>query len=264
MSRTEEHLNPRIPRVRVFQNAGDLAREGGRIFLTRLQKIVLAQGKASVILSGGSSPRKMYEETGTLLSSWPLEQKERILWVPGDERMVPPDHPESNARMIRQTLFRISGLPEDTFGRIRGEVSSPEEEALRFEHFILDRFETPGLHVPEFDWAFLGVGEDGHTASLFPGSSPELEHRRLVLSVPPDGVRLSRITLGYRLLAHARTVVFLCPGEKKKSVLKDILIDLKPCPVQELLTLCLDNGRVPEFWMDEAAYDQSLDQHVIS
>ncbi|MHB8422152.1 MAG: 6-phosphogluconolactonase [Leptospirales bacterium] len=264
MSRTEEHLNPRIPRVRVFSNAGDLAREGAKIFLGRLRKLVLSQGKASVILSGGSSPRELYEETGSLLSSWPVEQRSRILWIPGDERMVPPGHPESNVRMIRESLFRSSDLPEDMFDRIRGEASSPEEEALRFEHVILDRFETPGLHVPEFDWAFLGVGLDGHTASLFPGSDPALEHRRLVLAVPPEGDRLPRITLGYRLLSHARTVVFLCPGEQKKKVLKDILIDLKPCPVQELLTLCLDNGRIPEFWMDESAYDPGLDRHVIS
>ncbi len=264
MSRTEEHLNPGFPRVRVFPDAGELAREGARIFLERLWEIVVHQGKASVILSGGHSPGALYGEAGQILSSWPLEQKDRLLWVAGDERMVPPDHPESNFRMIRETLFRNSGLPSDTFVRMRGETLSPEEEALRFEHFILDRFETPGLHVPEFDWAFLGVGEDGHTASLFPGSSPATEHRRLVLSVPSEGKRLPRITLGYRLLAHARTVVFLCPGERKKAVLKDILIGLKPCPVQELLTLCLDNGRVPEFWMDEAAYDRSMDRHVIS
>ncbi len=264
MSRTEEHLSPGFPRIRVFSDEKSLAREGARIFLDHLWEIVLHQGKSSVILSGGCSPRPLYEETGMLLKSWPMEQKDRILWVPGDERMVPPDHHESNERMIRETLFGDSGLPPDTFGRIKGEFPSPEEEALRFEHFILDWFETPGPHVPEFSWAFLGVGEDGHTASLFPGSSPELEHRRLVLSVPPEGGRLPRITLGYRLLAHARTIVFLCPGERKKSVLKDILIGLKPCPVQELLSLCLDNGRMPEFWMDEAAYDRSLDRHVIS
>lgn len=263
MSRPEEHINPALPRLRVFPDERALAREGAALFAGHIRELIERQGHASVILAGGGSPRHLYEEAGKMIALWPLSLREKIFLVPGDERMVGPEDPQSNSRMIRETLLSRAGLPETAFERMRGEAVSPEGEALRYEHLLLDRFGKTGLHVPAFDWAFLGVGEDGHTASLFPGSSPTEEHRHLVLSVPPSGARLPRMTLGYRLLSHTHRIVFVCPGEKKKGILREILKDLKPCPVQELLTLSMENGHHPEFWIDQAAFDPGFGRLMV-
>ena len=263
MSRAEEHLNPSLPRLRVFPDELALAREGAALFVARIRERVLAQGHASVILAGGGSPRLLYEEAGSLFSEWPRAQLEKVFFVPGDERMVPPDDSQSNSRMIRETLFSGGAFPDSSFERIRGESPSLEEEALRYEHLLLDRFKTTGLHVPSFDWAFLGVGEDGHTASLFPGSDPSDEHRRLVLPVSRKGDRLPRISLGYRLLAHAQQIVFLAPGRKKRDILQEILVEMKDCPVQKLLTLSFENGHHPEFWIDREADDPSFSRRML-
>jgi 6-phosphogluconolactonase len=244
----------------LFDDEKSLAKEGARMFLEAIRAAVNARGTGSVILSGGQTPRAMYEEIGKGLSSWPADRRDRIVWVPSDERMVPPTDPESNDRMIRETLVRHAGFPGDRLERMRGESSSPEEESRRFEHRLLDLFHDPGPHPPEFDWAFLGVGEDGHTASLFPGSASELEHRKLVLPVPEASGRRARMTLSYRLLARSRRLVFVCTGERKRAILKAILAEMYPCPVQELLTLHFENEHVPEFWIDRNANDPALDR----
>ncbi len=263
VSRAEEHLNPDLPRLRVFPDESALSREGAAIFVDRIREKVLSQGHASVILAGGGSPRLLYAEAGKLFSEWSASLREKVLFVPGDERMVRSDDPQSNSRMIRETLLAGGEFPEMAFERIRGESVSLESEALRYERVLLDRFKTTGLHVPSFDWAFLGVGEDGHTASLFPGSDPADEHRRLVLPVPPEGDRLPRITLGYRLLAHAQQIIFLAPGRRKKDILREILVRMKDCPVQKLLTLSLENGHYPEFWIDCDADDPSFSRLML-
>ncbi|MCL4461351.1 MAG: 6-phosphogluconolactonase [Nitrospirae bacterium] len=263
VSRTEEHLNPVLPRLRVFPDEATLAREGAAVFVESIREKIMSQGHASVILAGGGSPRLLYEEAGKRFSEWPKPLREKLFFVPGDERMVRPDDPRSNSRMIHETLLARGGFPETAFERMRGETASPEGEALRYERALLDRFKTTGLHVPAFDWAFLGVGEDGHTASLFPGSDPSGEHRHLVLPVPPEGDRLGRITLGYRLLAHAQHLIFIAPGTRKKGILREILVDMKNCPVQELLTLSLENGHYPEFWIDRDAEDPSFSRLMI-
>ncbi len=260
MPPARERLDVRVPRIRLFEDEEILAKKGARMFLETLLPIVGDRETFYVILSGGQTPRSLYEEIGRILSSWPPARKNRILWVPSDERMVPPTDSDSNDRMIRETLVRRAGFPDANLERMRGESPLPEKEALRFEHRLLELFRDPGPHPPEFDWGFLGVGDDGHTASLFPGSAAELEHRKLVLSVPETPGRMARLTLSYRLLARSRRLVFVCTGERKRAILKKILVELYPCPVQDLMTLHFEKDRVPEFWVDRAAHDSALDR----
>jgi 6-phosphogluconolactonase len=255
-----DHLDVRFPRVRLFDDKESLAKEGARLFLEALSPILDERESVFVILSGGQTPRPLYDRIGRILYTWPPDRRNRIVWVPSDERMVLPIHPESNDRMIRETLVRRAGFPAANLERMRGESPSPEKEALRFEHRLLELFHDPGPHPPEFDWGFLGVGDDGHTASLFPGATAELEHRKLVLSVPETTGRRARLTLSFRLLARSRRLVFVCTGERKRAILKKILVELYPCPVQDLLTLHFENERVPEFWVDRDAYDSALDR----
>lgn len=170
-----------------------------------------------VALSGGSTPRRMHEllaETAGI--DW---SNVHVYW--GDERTVPPDHPESNYRMSRETLIDRIDIPSQNIHRILGEIE-PSEAALEYERTLRQTFGVEPPNVPRFDVIILGVGADGHTASLFPGTSALHERRRWVVAndVPQQGT--TRITLTYPVLEHASLVMFLAAGDNKQAALKQI------------------------------------------
>ncbi len=188
---------------------------------------VLAEAAASagaerfaVALAGGSTPRALYE----LLSDRKAPYRDALPWVRthlffGDERPVPPDHPESNYGMARRALLASVTIPPGNVHRIRGE-DDPEAAARAYESELRAFFGGP----PRFDLLLLGMGADGHTASLFPGSPPD-DGCRLVVApfVPALGTR--RITLTLRSLRGASRVVFLVSGASKAPALARVLSD---------------------------------------
>lgn len=259
----KDHLDPgMIPVFRVWSTPDDLAREGAVLFRDLLKKDALSRKTATVALSGGNSPRGLLKEIGNLLAvdreSWIGD----VEWFEGDERMVPPTHPRSNYLMIKETLFDPLGISPQRIHRILGEASVISEEAMRYAHEIMQVMSSPGPHLPILDYVFLGIGPDGHTASLFPGTFPELEHHQLVVPAPATKEREARISMGYHLLAHARHLIFLVVGEEKSSVLDDLLIRMKPSPVQELLTLRAEMGEAATFWVDKSALSEDLGRVV--
>ncbi|MHB1756021.1 MAG: 6-phosphogluconolactonase [Leptospirillum sp.] len=259
----KDHQDPgMIPVFRMWQTPADLAREGAVLFRDLLKKDVSARNTASVVLSGGNSPRGLFSEIGHLLSVGCESWIGNVEWFEGDERMVPPTHIRSNFRMIKETLLDPLAIPPQRIHRILGEAPVASEEALRYAHEIMQVMGAPGPHLPILDYVFLGIGPDGHTASLFPGTFPELEHHQLVVSSSATNEREARVSMGYHLLAHARHLIFLVMGEDKRTILEDILLRMKPSPVQELLLLRAEMGESATFWVDRSALSEDLERVV--
>ncbi|TMQ60088.1 MAG: 6-phosphogluconolactonase [Candidatus Eisenbacteria bacterium] len=167
-----------------------------------------------ILLSGGTTPEPLYR----ILASEPT--RSRIDWNSiecyfGDERPVPQDHPESNSGLAFRTLLEPLGLQAPRTYRIRGEASDLELAARRYEALIRARFAAPPPADPSFDLVYLGLGEDGHTASLFPGVRIPDDPPRLVVAVWIEALQGMRATVTYRLLNAARRIVFLVAGKEK-------------------------------------------------
>ncbi|HYQ89046.1 MAG TPA: 6-phosphogluconolactonase [Candidatus Binatia bacterium] len=201
------------PHVRVVAGLEDVARAGAEEFLASVTRGG-PYGPCRVLLSGGRTPEPMYR----LLASEPT--RSRIDWNSvecyfGDERPVPPDHPDSNYGLLRRTLLEPLGLLAPRTYRIRGESSDLELAAVRYEALLRSRFAKYPPEDPSFDLVFLGLGAEGHTASLFPGLEIPETPPRLVVSAWIEAVHSMRATVTYRVLNAARRVVFLVSGEDK-------------------------------------------------
>lgn len=170
-----------------------------------------------VALSGGSTPRRMHE----LLAEAPGIDWSRVHVYFGDERSVPPDDPDSNYRMARETLLDRTGIPEPNVYRMRGEID-PVDAAQEYQAELERTFGVKPPEFPRFDAIVLGLGTDGHTASLFPGTDALHERRRWVVAnhVPQLGTK--RITLTYPVLNNAALVMFLAAGTNKRDALRGV------------------------------------------
>ena len=201
--------------IRTFENAETLAHE----IAEWLCGLALASDRAfAVCLSGGSTPRRLYEclAAPDIASRFPWS---RTHWFWGDERFVPHDHPDSNYRMARDSLLSRVPVPDDNIHAVPTEGLSPEQAASAYET-TLKRFYGADTLVPDrplFDVTLLGIGEDGHTASLFPGQPALQETRRWAVAV--IGVKAeARITLTYPVLDSSRELAFLVTGKEKQGV----------------------------------------------
>ncbi|PIR19004.1 MAG: 6-phosphogluconolactonase, partial [Elusimicrobia bacterium CG11_big_fil_rev_8_21_14_0_20_64_6] len=144
-----------------------------------------------------------------------------VFW--GDERFVPPDHRDSNYRAAREALLSRVPIPEEQVHRVRTEFATARKSAEDYSHALRLFFRLKTGELPRFDLIFLGMGEDGHTASLFPGSAAVRERERLVVSDKPEGQDAERVTLTVPVLNAAARVVFLVSGESKAETLREVL-----------------------------------------
>jgi 6-phosphogluconolactonase len=196
--------------LRIFESIDDLIRAAAR---TIVQKV--KSGARSIALSGGSTPRPLYELLGS--GEWREElARVPITWVVVDERCVPIEDSESNAGMIQQTLF-ARGIPGGhQFLRFRTDLQDPHRIAMDFE----DQWRARGLD--RLDVVLLGIGDDGHTASLFPGT-PVLEVRdRIAAEVFVPKLKAWRVTLTEPVLRAAAFRLVLAVGSSKKAVLEEM------------------------------------------
>ena len=180
-----------------------------------------APGRFALSLSGGSTPQLLYE----LLASDRYRDRmpwERVHLFWGDERMVPPDHADSNYRMVREALLDHVGLPAGNVHPMRTD-GTPTEAAARYQTELAAYYGRDTLDAarPLFDVTLLGLGENGHTASLFPGT-PALAESLAWVAPVTVGVPQPRLTLTYPALASSGTVAFLVSGESKRAVLARI------------------------------------------
>ncbi len=209
---------------RVSDSAADLSRMAAEHLVEQIKLAVAQRGKARVAVSGGNTPRATFELLANpaepYFAQMPWDRLE-LYWV--DERSVPPDDKESNYRMTREAMLDKVPLSPDRVFRIEGELD-PEEAAARYESVIRGQFRLEGAEVPQFDIISLGMGDDGHTASLFPHTQALHEFTRIVVANHVPQKETWRVTLTLPVLLHARDVFFLVEGAGKASVLKEVLL----------------------------------------
>ena len=201
--------------IRVFEYSRELARGAAEHFVALAQK-----GRFTVALSGGSTPKALYQ----ILAE---EFREQVPWPNvhffwSDERHVPPDHPDSNYRMAHEALLSRVPVPESNVHRVHSENPSAQEAADEYEKVI----------VPRLDLILLGLGADGHTASIFPGSDVLHETKRLVAAPWVEKLNTYRITMTLPLLNNGASILFLVSGAEKAQIVKEVLEGPKKYPAQ--------------------------------
>jgi 6-phosphogluconolactonase len=205
-----------MPQIEVFPDSDALANHAETVFQDLANAALTKRNRFTIALSGGSTPRKLYEKLVNANLDW---SGIHFFWV--DERCVPPNHSESNYRMAADAFLDHINIPSSNIHRIKGELLLNEaardyEKELR--SFFLNR-------LPTFDLILLGLGTDGHTASLFPGSPALEEERRWAIKVKhntPPSPLVDRITLTYPVLKQAGEVIFLISGREKADILARI------------------------------------------
>ncbi len=211
--------------IRIFDDAEALAVAAAGAFARCAGEGIRKRGSFSVALAGGSTPRRLHALLAEAEGRGPGDRidwtKVHCFW--GDERHLPPDHPESNYRMARETLLSKIPVPEANVHRIRGEEPDAARAAALYEQELARHFGLPHGARPRFDLVLLGLGSDGHTASLFPGSDAIWETVRLVAAPWVEKLGTHRITLTPPVLNGAAEVLFLVCGAEKAPALHAVL-----------------------------------------
>jgi 6-phosphogluconolactonase len=209
--------------TRVVQDAEALSRAGVDEFSRCAREAIAAHGRFAVALSGGSTPKAIY----SLLAGRQNDPAAALPWSKiyiffGDERHVPPTDPQSNYRMANEALLSKVSIPPGNVHRIAAELDA-EAAAADYDTQLHSFFQTPSGEWPRFDLIMLGLGPEGHTASLFPGSAALNENSRWVVANWVEKVNAYRITFTFPLINHAAETLFLAAGEEKAEVLKGVL-----------------------------------------
>jgi len=214
---------------------------------------VQARGKFTVSLSGGSTPRGLYSRLAQASRNLPWDQ---IYFFFGDERHVPPDDKDSNYGMVRETLLSQAPIPPDHVFRMHAEDKNAARVAEEYERTIQEFFALKAEGLPRFDLVLLGLGPDGHTASLFPGSAALQERSRLVVANWVEKFGHYRLTLTAPVLNNAAEVMFLVSGSEKTAALQSVLYSDAPAEQFPAKLIEPRNGRL--LWLvDRAALSTS-------
>ncbi len=237
--------------AQVAPNPDEVAQQAARMFADTVTAAVSSRGIARVAVSGGSTPRAVFallaNPAAPFLHSIPW-QKLQLFWV--DERCVPPTDSDSNYGMTRAAMLDSIPLPAANVHRMEGELD-PEEAASRYEAEIRNTFRLEGAQTPTFDLVLLGLGPDGHTASLFPHTEGLNEIARIVIANHVPQKDTWRLTLTWPVITQAREVAFLIEGEEKAEMVQTVFAgryDPESWPAQLIrpasgkLTLLLDTA----------------------
>ncbi|HMG36263.1 MAG TPA: 6-phosphogluconolactonase [Blastocatellia bacterium] len=245
--------------IRIYKDPEELALKAARGFARLADQYVVGSGRFTVALAGGSTPKAML----SLLAQTPF--RETVPWSSihffwGDERCVPPDHQDSNYRMAFEALLSKVPVPKENIFRIPAELKDPDQAASEYESALINFFlksdkpsETAPLsNVPRFDLIMLGMGPDGHTASLFPGTPAVSVTDRVAVANYVEKLKAHRITLTAATINNARNVTFLAAGADKAETLRNVLEG--PYQPQIYPSQMIRPSRGALLWMiDEAA-----------
>ena len=235
--------------LRIHSDAAALIDAVAQRWLELAGSAINARGKFHVALSGGTTPRELYRR---LTHS---KFADRIAWDRvhvyfGDERTVPPDHSDSNYRMAKEALLDHVPIPATQIHRIEGEIEDPHLAAGKYIRELTTNLPLSAQGVVQFDLLLLGVGSDGHTASLFPATPVLYERARLVEAVFVEALETWRITITLPVIDHARHVLILVSGDNKASIMREVFTARRtpPYPVQ-----LINPQGVLEWHLDQAA-----------
>ncbi len=209
--------------IRVLTTPQELFEEAAEETIRLAAEAVSARGRFTVALSGGSTPKGLFNllaTNGRATLPW-----DRTFFFWGDERHVPPTDSDSNYRMANETLLSKVPVPPGNVFRIAAENPDAAAAAAAYEQTLRKFFETDAPAVPRFDLILLGMGPDGHTASLFPGTAGLQEKSRLVIANWVEKLKAYRLSFTFPVLNAARNVDFLVGGTDKASVLRSVLED---------------------------------------
>jgi 6-phosphogluconolactonase len=239
------------PDIRVFENPQSLFEGAAEEFASQATAAVRSRGRFTVALSGGSTPRSLY----CLLATRASLPWDKIYFFFGDERHVPPDNPESNYRMARESLLSKVPIPPENIFRVPAENPDTNKAADAYQQTLRTFFNTAPGSFPRFDMILLGMGPDGHTASLFPGTAALQEKARWVVSNWVEKFKTDRVTLTLPVLNNAAVVMFLVSGRDKAGILKEVLEGTQPRELLPSKLIKPSNGEL--IWMvDQVAATQ--------
>ncbi len=216
------------PDVRIFENLNSLSQAAAELYVETSAQALLQRGRFIVALSGGNTPAELYKS----LAQSPY--KDQVDWTHvhvfwGDERCVPIEDLESNYRQAHDVLLRHVPIPVENIHRVESDASTSlstslkSAEAAKDYTLVLKQFASPPLDWPRFDLVLLGMGEDGHTASLFPGSEVNVSSPTLAVTAQYQDRPANRVTLTPLVFNSARRIIFLVSGESKAQTLASVL-----------------------------------------
>ncbi len=213
---------PVIPEIRIAPSIQEWAQDAATFIVSIGERAIQSNGRFIMTLSGGSTPKTLYQVLAA--PEWKVRfDWSRTFFLFGDERCIPPEHPESNFQMADSTLFQPLHVRPDHIFRMKGEYEDPAAAAREYEENIRELTECPAPEVPRLDLILLGLGDDGHTASLFSGTAALQENNRIVtVGHAPIGIT-SRLTLTLGVLNHAAVVLFLVTGSGKAHIVRRVL-----------------------------------------
>jgi 6-phosphogluconolactonase len=233
--------------VRIFPDLETASRECARAIVQAITARTTGGDRFTLALAGGETPRALYRILATEHRTAVSWGQVHLFW--GDERYVPPDDPRSNYRLVRDTLLGAVPIPPDNVHPMPTDFPDPRDAAQAYERDLRTHFPPPW---PRLDLILLGLGSDGHTASLFPGSAALHEQERWVVDVRAPVGPPSRLTLTLPVLNHAASIFFLAAGAEKADALRRALIgshDPLACPAAAVRPVA--GG--PVWWVDEMA-----------
>ena len=197
----------------------NLVADGAAFILEKARKAIAERNEFRVALSGGNTPAPVYARVAVEAHDLPWES---VRFTFGDERCVPPDDPQSNFRMARENLFVPAAVPEKSIMRMRGEID-PQIAAREYEHQLNVIATDRGELIYQHDLILLGLGDDGHTASLFPGTAALDEMERRVVANFIAKLTAWRLTFTFPLINHARHILFLVGASKNPELIARVL-----------------------------------------
>jgi 6-phosphogluconolactonase len=245
--------------IRIFADAAALCRAAADVYIGAAKQAVAERNRFTVALAGGSTPKALYAllaTDGALRSQVPWRQ---TYFFFGDERHVPPDDPQSNYRMAREAMLSKAPVDSSQVFRMKAELGDAAIAAAEYEQALRGFFALAPDQSPRFDLVMLGMGVDGHTASLFPGSSGLQEQHRLVSANWVEKLQTHRITLTLPVLNNAATVMFMVQGADKAEALKAVVEPTRePLPAQLVHP---QNGTL--LWLVDEAAAALLDRSAL-
>jgi 6-phosphogluconolactonase len=223
---------PSAQSIEIFATPSDLFHAAAEEFIRAARSAIGAQGRFAVALSGGSTPKALYS---LLAANYATFAWNRVFLFFGDERHVPPTDSESNYRMVNETLLSKLSIPAENVFRVHAENPDAAAAASDYEaqlrSFFGLRSGVRPVELPRFDLILLGMGPDGHTASLFPESDALGEESRLVVANWVAKFNTHRITLTFPVLNHAAEVIFMTSGADKAEILRQVLEEKNTPPL---------------------------------